>query len=455
MTHRLDTAAISLKDVSKRYRRYQHPGDRLKETFFPKRSYGEDFWALKELSLTIPKGEATGIIGRNGAGKSTLLKIIAGTLSPTNGEVIVNGRVAALLELGSGFNPEFTGRDNIFLNCKLLGLATAQVYEKLDSIIEFSEIGDFLDQPIKTYSSGMKTRLAFSVCVAIEPEVLIIDEALSVGDIFFRQKCFRRMEDLLSQDKTVLFASHNLPLVKNFCKTTYLIDSGKIYFHGSSSEAIGRFHKIQNSKRASDYEDKLDKTTHKKSESIPNRQNEVNSGAIKAADITEKAAWKLANGDAADEKARVLAVAILDNSQTHTTVCQVGEPLLIRAYITTGTIDELYVGITLKNQYNRPIFRGGSYFDGQEPLTAMNGEIQCFEIALSMNVEAGSYTIMVSLDHSKPAPNEMNRISSSPWIGPVEVRWDYRNQRAPFLGMVGLPYSGKVLSRKDTESESL
>ncbi|MEM8504540.1 MAG: ABC transporter ATP-binding protein [Cyanobacteria bacterium P01_D01_bin.1] len=418
----------------------------------PNRSYGEDFWALKGLTLTIPKGEATGIIGRNGAGKSTLLKIIAGTLSPTTGEVLVNGQVAALLELGSGFNPEFTGNDNIFLNCKLLGLSTAQVHEKLDSIIKFSEIGDFLDQPVKTYSSGMKTRLAFSVCVAIEPEILIIDEALSVGDIFFRQKCFQRMEDLLSQNKTVLFVSHNLPIVKNFCKTAYFLENGEIYFYGPSSEAIGKFNSIQNSPQAEGKKDTLNKIVKENNKRASSDNNPTNQSLQKATSITANAIWKAPNDNITDSKAKVLAVSILDNLRIPTMSCQVGDSLLVRAYVTTGILNGLHVGIALKNQYNRFVFRGGSYFSGQAPLAAKNGEIQCFEMALRMNIEAGIYTMMVSLDHPKAAPNGINRISSSSWLGPVEVRWDYRTQRAPFLGMVGLPYEGKLAPFPDIDS---
>ncbi|EKV01773.1 ABC-type polysaccharide/polyol phosphate transport system, ATPase component [Leptolyngbya sp. PCC 7375] len=447
MTRTLDTTAVSLRNVSKLYKKYKYPVDRLKQFLFPKRKYGKEFWALKDIELTIPKGKATGIIGRNGAGKSTLLQLIAGTLSPTTGEVSVNGRVAALLELGSGFNLEFTGRENIFLSGKLLGLTTSQIHGKLDAIIDFSEIGDFLDQPVKTYSSGMKLRLAFSVYVAVDPDILIIDEALSVGDIFFQQKCFQRMEDLLSKNKTILFVSHNLSLVKNFCKTAYLLDKGEIVFYGSSSEAIGKFYRIKNEHQTVAIKNKnyVSSSIEKIDNSIPCKNN-VNSLIKKVAELTQDSIWKLANFNIIDSKAEILAVSILDQHLVPTTICQIGDVLRFRAYFFAGNLDDFYVGITLKNKYDRFVFRGGSYFDNQPPLNTSNENIQCFEIELKLNIEAGSYTIMFSLEQSKLIPNETHKVCTSPWIGPLEVCWDYRVQKAPFLGMVGLPYKGRALS---------
>ena len=180
--------AISLKNVSKVFRRYRRPVERLKEILIPGKSRAEEFWALRNINLEIPKGETLGIIGRNGSGKSTLLQIIAGTLTPTTGELELNGRVSALLELGSGFNPEFTGRQNVFFNGRVLGLSQEEVAEKFDQIAAFADIGDFIDQPIKTYSSGMVVRLAFAVVAHTEPSILIVDEALAVGDAKFEEQ---------------------------------------------------------------------------------------------------------------------------------------------------------------------------------------------------------------------------------------------------------------------------
>ena len=201
--------AISLKNVSKVFRRYRRPVERLKEILIPGKSRAEEFWALRNINLEIPKGETLGIIGRNGSGKSTLLQIIAGTLTPTTGELELNGRVSALLELGSGFNPEFTGRQNVFFNGRVLGLSQEEVAEKFDQIAAFADIGDFIDQPIKTYSSGMVVRLAFAVVAHTEPSILIVDEALAVGDAKFQAKCIKRIRDMKNNGVTLLFVSHD------------------------------------------------------------------------------------------------------------------------------------------------------------------------------------------------------------------------------------------------------
>ena len=220
--------AISLNDVSKCYKRYSHPVDRLKEIFLPDKSHADNFWALQEINLKVAKGETLGIIGQNGSGKSTLLQIIAGTLTPTTGEVWVNGRVSALLELGSGFNPEFTGRQNVFFNGQILGLSREEVEAKFDQIAAFAEIGDFIEQPIKSYSSGMFVRLAFAVAVSFNPEILIVDEALSVGDIYFQQKCFERIRELKQLGTTLLFVSHDSGAVYKLCRRAILMELGKV-----------------------------------------------------------------------------------------------------------------------------------------------------------------------------------------------------------------------------------
>lgn len=220
--------AISLDNVSKCYKRYSHSVDRLKEILLPKKSHADNFWALQEIHLKVAQGETLGIIGQNGSGKSTLLQIIAGTLTPTTGEVWVNGRVSALLELGSGFNPEFTGRQNVFFNGQILGLSREEVEAKFDAIAAFAEIGDFIDRPVKTYSSGMFVRLAFAVAVSVNPEILIVDEALSVGDIYFQQKCFERIRDLKRLGTTLLFVSHDSGAVYKLCNRAILMESGKV-----------------------------------------------------------------------------------------------------------------------------------------------------------------------------------------------------------------------------------
>ena len=236
--------AISLKKVSKCFQRYAHPVDRLKEILLPGKSKTSQFWALQNVDLEIEKGQTVGIVGRNGSGKSTLLQIIARTLTPTVGEVVVRGRVSALLELGSGFNPEFTGTQNVFFNARLLGLNQQEIEDKFDAIAAFADIGNFIEQPVKTYSSGMFVRLAFAVAVNVEPEILIVDEALAVGDIVFQHRCMRRMRSMMDSGVTTLFVSHDSGAIKTLCNSAVMIDAGKIYASGTPNNVIIKYMKL-------------------------------------------------------------------------------------------------------------------------------------------------------------------------------------------------------------------
>lgn len=220
---------ISLSGVSKCYRMYHKPSDRLKQFFVGRwKQVFSEFWALHDVSFEVPRGACYGIVGRNGAGKSTLLQIIAGTLNPTSGSVSVAGKVAALLELGTGFNPDFTGRENIFLNAAILGLSQNEIRERYDDIVAFADIGAFLDQPVKTYSTGMMVRLAFAVAIHVDPDVLIIDEALAVGDAKFQSKCFRKFQEFREANKTILFVTHSTELIVRHCDYAVLIEQGRV-----------------------------------------------------------------------------------------------------------------------------------------------------------------------------------------------------------------------------------
>lgn len=239
-----DDIAITLTNVSKVFKRYNRPADRLKELFLPGKQRAEEFWALQAINLEIEKGDTVGIIGRNGSGKSTLLQIIAGTLQPTAGELKVNGRVSALLELGSGFNPEFTGRQNVFFNGRILGLNQAEIEAKFDSIAAFADIGQFIDQPVKTYSSGMFVRLGFAVAVHVDPEVFIVDEALAVGDVVFQHKCMRRIKTLMDSGVTTLFVSHEASAVKSLCKSAYMLEKGNLHASGLPNDVFIEYMKL-------------------------------------------------------------------------------------------------------------------------------------------------------------------------------------------------------------------
>jgi len=228
--------AIKVESLSKCYEIYEQPHDRLKQSIYPRlqrlvgkqpKQYFREFWALNDVSFEVKKGETVGIIGRNGSGKSTLLQMICGTLNPTRGGIQTHGRIAALLELGSGFNPEFTGRENIYMNAAILGLSKEEIDARYDEIVEFADIGDFIEQPVKTYSSGMTVRLAFSVATNVSPKILVVDEALAVGDAAFQAKCMKRFEEFRQNGTTILLVTHDLGAVLQFSSRCILLDAGK------------------------------------------------------------------------------------------------------------------------------------------------------------------------------------------------------------------------------------
>lgn len=237
--------AIRVQNLSKCYQIYERPQDRLKQALWRgRRTYYREFWALRDASFEVRRGETVGIIGRNGSGKSTLLQMICGTLTPTSGEASVRGRVAALLELGSGFNPEFTGRENVYMNAAILGLTKTEVNARYPAIVEFADIGEFVDQPVKTYSSGMFVRLAFAVAVHADPDVLVVDEALAVGDVAFQAKCMSRMRALMEAGVTLLFVSHDIGAVKALCRRALLLDHGRVLAQGDTEHVADEYTRL-------------------------------------------------------------------------------------------------------------------------------------------------------------------------------------------------------------------
>ena len=237
--------AIQVKDLEKIYKLYDKPSDRIKEALgFGRGKRHKEHHALKGVNLTIYQGETVGIIGTNGSGKSTILKIITGVLNPTRGDVTVNGRISALLELGAGFNMEYNGIENIYLNGTMIGFSEKEISEKLNDILEFADIGEYVHQPVKTYSSGMFVRLAFAVAINIEPEILIVDEALSVGDVFFQAKCYHKFEEFKQMGKTIVFVSHDLSSISKYCDRVVLLNQGVKLGEGAPKEMIDRYKQV-------------------------------------------------------------------------------------------------------------------------------------------------------------------------------------------------------------------
>lgn len=387
-----DNIAINVSNIGKCYNIYKTPRDRLKQFFLPKfqklanvqvRRYYDEFWALNDINFTIYKGESAGIIGRNGSGKSTLLQLITGTLTPTTGTIQTHGRIAALLELGSGFNPEFTGRENIYLNGAVLGLSRSEIEAKFDAIAGFADIGPHLEQPVKTYSSGMMVRLAFAVQVQLEPDILIVDEALAVGDALFQKRCFQQIEKLTSNGVTLLFVSHDQESVRTLTNKAILLDRGKQLSTGLSSEVLLEYRRLLHQEE-SRYFSQLaqDVAEHAKAIrdeneiaskiQIDDSDNEFDTKIVTAvtsntlpitnvAEVTNappSRANKLSFGEG---EAKVESVEIFNAAGEHSNAFNPGDKVKIRVNcIINKNINHINVGIRIRNKEGVKIYSWGT-----------------------------------------------------------------------------------------------
>lgn len=261
--------AIAVRNVSKKHRLFESARDRLKEALHPfSKRYHQEFWALQGISFEVPRGQTVGILGRNGSGKSTLLQIIAGVMQPTSGEVIANGRISALLELGAGFNPEFTGRENAVFQAEVMGLRREEIDRKLPEIEKFADIGEFFDQPVKVYSSGMFVRVAFAAAISVDPDILIVDEALAVGDVSFQEKCFTKLRQFKQAGKTILFVSHSLEAITALCDRALILNEHQLYAEGEPKEIADRYLQLMLTKSEDKLMSNLNSASANKSQSF-------------------------------------------------------------------------------------------------------------------------------------------------------------------------------------------
>lgn len=365
--------AIKVENLSKCYQIYDQPRDRLKQFVLPRMQqliwrppsqYYREFWALKDVSFDVKKGESVGIIGRNGSGKSTLLQIITGTLAPTSGSVTTNGRIAALLELGSGFNPEFTGRENVYLNGALLGFSTDQINEKFDAIAAFADIGEHLDQPVKTYSSGMLVRLAFAVQVQVEPEILIVDEALAVGDALFQKRCFQRIEKLVSDGTTLLFVSHDQESVRTLTNRALLLNKGRPIEWGLSSEVVLSYRKLLHDEEAA-YFASLTKNLVERAAQAPLPSDppaaEPDAPVAVPANAMPGMGTRSDRLSFGDGEVKIIKVETLDSDDQPCSLFYPGQRLRIRVTCESfASIDKLNVAIRLRNKEGVKIYSWGT-----------------------------------------------------------------------------------------------
>jgi len=332
------TAALRVEKVSKQYRIYERPGDRLKESLtrgFLRRH--KEFWALRDVDFEVEAGTTVGIVGPNGCGKSTLLQIICGTLTPTHGDVWHEGRIAALLELGAGFDPEFTGVENVFLNASLLGLTRRETEAVFPTIERFAEIGPFLHQPVKTYSSGMFVRLAFAIAASVEPDILVIDEALAVGDAVFQHRCLRRINELHERGATVLFVSHDAAAVRALCSRALLLKAGRVVADGKPADVLNRYQKII-MEREEAYEAEAPATNFA-----------ANSAPTAISESTKPLNYAYRHGDGSAE---IVAGELTDSAHRAVEIVESGEFLSLRLLVRFNhDVEKPVIGFLIKNRH--------------------------------------------------------------------------------------------------------
>lgn len=425
---------IEVSQVSKCYKVADSAAKKVINAFIPAFKYGvKDFWALDDINLKIKRGESVAIIGRNGSGKSTLLEIITGTRKPTSGQVSVKGRVAALLQLGSGFNPEFSGRENVILNGLLLGLTRKEIEGKFDEIIAFADIGDVIDQPVKSYSSGMLVRLAFSVQVALEPDILIVDEALSVGDFFFKQKCATRMREMREAGTTVLFVSHSMASVREICDRAIVLSHGKLIYEGDSSNAI-RYYLSQG------------KTTDTKVRLIT---NDSSSGIhLEWLDIVrgeDNMLWQYGAIEQSLVDGGLLGVAIVCDEDVDPIVAMIGERRTFRIYLKAYENHKSTIDLTFKDKFGKLVFGTNSLGLGYEPFVLIQKGIICLDITLDLLLKQGVYSFEVALKLWLEGEDEHEHklVMKTTKLGPIQIKRN-KDLPLPFKGRVGLPIQSNL-----------
>jgi lipopolysaccharide transport system ATP-binding protein len=361
---------LQVQNVSKLYRLYRRPVDRLLETLpFTQKYTPTEFWALRDVNLSVERGEVLGVVGPNGSGKSTLLQIVSGILEPTRGRVLTRGRIAALLELGAGFNPEFSGRENVFLNGEILGIARREMERVFPEIERFAEIGAFMDRPVKEYSSGMYVRLAFSTAIHVDPEILIVDEALAVGDAIFANRCIKKFEELRQRKVTVLFVSHDLGLVKRLSDRAALMVDGHLAAYGSPSEVVNRYVGL-----------------------VLERQNGAQPVKTDAA-----AGTGYRHGDGAS---RILDVDLVDANSNSTRNLEPGEPITIRVRARAAkTLEDPVVGVLIRNRLGIDVYGTNTRIEGVDLGNVGPGETFEVEFTFDCLLTRQDYTLTVATQY--------------------------------------------------------
>ncbi|MCD7981969.1 MAG: ABC transporter ATP-binding protein [Clostridiales bacterium] len=386
----MSETAIKVNDVSKVYRLYDKPMDRLKESLgLSRQKKYKEHYALNHVSFEVARGETVGIIGTNGSGKSTILKIITGVLNPSGGEVEIEGRISALLELGAGFNMEYTGLENVYLNGTMIGFSREEIDGKLQDILDFADIGDFVNQPVKTYSSGMFVRLAFAVAINIEPEILIVDEALSVGDVFFQTKCFHKFEEFKQMGKTILFVSHDLSSISKYCDRAILLNQGVKLAEGLPQEMVDLYKKVmvnENGNRITS----IDEIQEESESRI--RISEGNSGTWKSNYVINP---KL--NEYGSKEAEIIDFAVMDDHGNYTNAIVKGTRFRIcsKVLFHKKIADPIFT-YTIKTIKGTDITGTNTMYEKEDIGVAQEGEIYVAVFEQEMNLQGGEYLLSIS-----------------------------------------------------------
>ena len=391
--------AINVCDVTKIYRLYDKPIDRLKESIsLTHKKYHKEFFALDKISFSVEKGSTVGIIGTNGSGKSTILKIITGVLNPTTGSVEVDGNISALLELGAGFNMDYTGIENIYMNGTMMGFSREQMEAKLPEILEFADIGYFVYQPVKTYSSGMFVRLAFALAINVEPEILIVDEALSVGDVFFQAKCYRRMEEIRKTGTTILMVTHDMGSVIKYCDKVILLNKGEFLAEGPAGEMVDLYKKIL-AGRMDDLEADLAKRLDSNFSDMMELNNDINKTHAKEYHglMKEKISINPNKTEYGDGRAEIYDLGLLDSKGELTNLLLKGEEFTIREKIRfNANIESPIFTFTIKDKKGTELSGTNTMFEGVEVKPVKPGDEAVVEFKQKMTLQGGEYLLSMS-----------------------------------------------------------
>lgn len=396
--------AIMVQDVTKVYRLYEKPIDRLKESLsLSHKSYHRDFFALNQISFDVKKGETVGIIGTNGSGKSTILKIITGVLTPTTGEVQVEGVISALLELGAGFNMDYTGIENIYMNGTMMGFSKKEMDAKLQDILDFADIGDFVYQPVKTYSSGMFVRLAFALAINVEPEILIVDEALSVGDVFFQSKCYRRMEEIRKNGTTILMVTHDMGSIIKYCDRVVLLNKGNFVAEGKPGQMVDLYKKIL-ANQMDDLEAELQEMNdfsgglaEKGGSAAPGRTN-LTAGATGSAGLMkDKLTINPNRTEYGDGRAEIYDLGLFDERGNLTNLLLKGESFTIKEKIRfCAEIQSPIFTYTIKDKKGADLTGTNTMYEGTEIKPVKNGDEYEVSFTQRMTLQGGEYLLSMS-----------------------------------------------------------